>query len=110
MNVTTIAGLLRERAQLRTHDGWTRDEVLAYRSHRLADLRAYAMARSPFYRDLHRGLAEAPLSALPVVTKATLRAGCFNARVTDAQHWAQVRRGQTRRKPRLRRIGRAYFV
>ena len=45
-----------------------------------------------------------------IVTKATLRAACFNSRVTwsDAQHWAQVRRGQTRRKPRLRRIGRAF--
>ena len=30
MNVSTIAGLLRERAQLRTHDGWTREAVLDY--------------------------------------------------------------------------------
>ena len=82
MNVATIAGLLRERAQLRTHDGWTRDEVLAYQAGRLADLRAHATAHSPFYRDLHRGLEGAPLSALPVVTKATLMER-FDDLVTD---------------------------
>lgn len=82
MNVATIAGLLRERAHLRTHDGWTRDEVLAYQAGRLADLRAHATARSPFYRDLHRGLEGAPLSALPVVTKATLMER-FDDLVTD---------------------------
>jgi putative adenylate-forming enzyme len=82
MNVATIAGLLRERAQLRTHDGWTRDEVLAYQAGRLADLRAHATAHSPFYRDLHRGLEGAPLSALPVVTKGTLMER-FDDLVTD---------------------------
>ena len=82
MNVATIAGLLRERAQLRAHDGWTRAEVLAYQVRRLADLRAHATAQSPFYRDLHRGLAGAPLSALPVVTKATLMER-FDDLVTD---------------------------
>ena len=44
MNVATIAGLLPERARLRTHDSWTRDEVLAYQARRLADLRAFAVA------------------------------------------------------------------
>ncbi len=82
MNVATVAGLLRERAQLRAHDGWTRDEVLAYQARRLADLRAHATAQSPFYRDLHRGLAGAPLTALPVVTKATLMER-FDDLVTD---------------------------
>ena len=43
MNVATIAVLLRDRAQLRTHDGWTREEMLAYQARRLADLRAYAI-------------------------------------------------------------------
>ena len=54
MNVSTIAGVLRGRAQLRTHDGSTRERV----------------ARSP--RELHRGLETAPLAELPVVTKAML--------------------------------------
>ena len=92
MNVATIAGLLRERAQLHTHDGWTRDEVLAYQAQRLAELRAYATAHSPFYRDLHRGLEGAPLSALPVVTKATVMER-FDDLVTDREvHLADVER------------------
>jgi putative adenylate-forming enzyme len=90
VNVATIAGLLRERAQLRTHDGWTREEVLAYQTRRLADLRAFALERSPFYRDLHRGLERAPLSDLPVVTKATLMER-FDDLVTDRNvHLAEV--------------------
>lgn len=82
MNVATIAGLLRERAQLRARDSWTRDAVLAYQARRLADLRAHAIAHSPFYRDLHHGLEGEPLIALPVVTKATLMER-FNDLVTD---------------------------
>jgi phenylacetate-CoA ligase len=82
MNVATIAGLLRERARLHTHDGWTRAEVVAYQARRLADLRAHAATHSPFYRELHRGLETAPLSALPVVTKATLM-DRFDDLVTD---------------------------
>lgn len=84
MNAATIAGLLRERARLRTHDGWSRDEVLTYQSRRLADLRAFATSRSPFYRDVHRGLDDAPLDALPIVTKATLMER-FNDLVTDRE-------------------------
>ena len=92
MNVATIAVLLRERAHLHTHDGWTRDEVLAYQSQRLAELRAYATAHSPFYRDLHRGLEGAPLSSLPVVTKATVLER-FDDLVTDPEvHLADVER------------------
>lgn len=82
MNAATIAGLLRERARLRTHDGWSREEVLAYQARRLVDLRTFAVERSPFYRDLHRGLETAPLAALPVITKATLMER-FDDLVTD---------------------------
>lgn len=84
MNVTTIAGLLRQRAQLHTHDGWSRDEVLAYQAQRLGELRAHAVAHSPFYRELHRDLEDAPLHELPVVTKATLMER-FDDLVTDRE-------------------------
>ena len=95
MKAATIAGLLRERARLRTHDGWSRDEVLGYQARRLADLRTFAVSRSPFYRDLHRGLEGAPLTALPVVTKATLMER-FDDLVTDRDvHLADVERYMT---------------
>jgi putative adenylate-forming enzyme len=67
---------------LRTHDRWPRDELLAYQARRLRELRQYAVARSPFYQELHRGLEDAPLSALPAVTKATLM-DRFDDLVTD---------------------------
>ena len=82
MNVRTLASVLRARAVLRGHDRWSRDDLLAYQASALADLRAFAMARSRFYRDLHRGLTDAPLTALPVVTKATLMER-FDDLVTD---------------------------
>jgi len=72
VNVTTLAGLLRARAALRRHDGWTRDELLAHQASAFAELRAFAAARSPFYQELHRGLEDAPLEGLPVVRKADL--------------------------------------
>lgn len=92
MDAVTIAGLLRERARLRTHDGWSRDEVRRFQARRLADLRTFAASRSPFYRDLHCGLEAAPLAALPVITKATLMER-FDDFVTDRDvHLAEVER------------------
>jgi phenylacetate-CoA ligase len=92
MDVTAIAAFLRQRARLRTHEGWTRDELRAYQVRRLADLRTHAVVNSPFYRDLHRGLEGAPLAALPVVTKAILM-DRFDDLVTDrAVHLVDVER------------------
>jgi phenylacetate-CoA ligase len=82
VNVSTLAGVLRARAVLRRHDGWTRPDLLAHQARSLAQLRAFAVAHSPFYRDLHRGLDDAPLDALPVVTKADLMER-FDELVTD---------------------------
>jgi phenylacetate-CoA ligase len=82
MNVATLAGLLRARAALRRHDAWTRDDLLAHQTAAIAELRAFAVARSPFYRELHRGLESAPLAELPIVTKATLMER-FDDLVTD---------------------------
>jgi putative adenylate-forming enzyme len=92
MNVATLAGLLRARAALRRHDAWTRDELLAHQAAAFAELRAFARARSPFYRELHRGLESAPLAELPIVTKATLMER-FDDFVTDRDvRLADVRR------------------
>jgi len=84
MNVATLASLLRARAVLRSHDTWTRGDLLAHQARAFAELRAHATARSPFYRELHRGLEDAPLEALPVVTKATLMER-FDDLVTDRE-------------------------
>ena len=90
MNVATLVSILRERARLRSHDTWARAELLHYQAGRLAELRDYA--HSPFYREMHRGLADAPLEALPVVTKATIMER-FDDLVTDRDsHIADVQR------------------
>lgn len=82
MNIALLASLLRERARLRGHERWSRDELLADQARRLAELRQFAAARSPFYADLHRGLERAPLEALPTVSKAQLMEQ-FDDVVTD---------------------------
>lgn len=82
MRLTLLASLLRERARLASREQWTREEVLGYQAGRLRELRDFAAASSPFYRELHRGLRDAPLAALPTVTKATLMER-FDDLVTD---------------------------
>ncbi len=82
MDVRTLAGLLRARSLLRSHDRWTRDELRVHQTDALAYLRAFAVERSPFYRTLHRGLGNATLDQLPVVTKAMLMEQ-FDEVVTD---------------------------
>ncbi|HET7725847.1 MAG TPA: hypothetical protein VFK54_00845 [Candidatus Limnocylindrales bacterium] len=78
----TLLGVLRTRAELRARVHWSRDRLLAHQARALAALRAFATERSPLYRELHRGLAGAPLEALPIVTKADLMER-FDDVVTD---------------------------
>ena len=82
MNLGLIVGVLRRRAELRSHDRWSRAELLVRQSTALRELRDFAVGRSPFYRDLHRGLEDAPLESLPVVTKPMLMER-FDDVVTD---------------------------
>jgi putative adenylate-forming enzyme len=82
VNITTLASVLRTRAVLRSHDHWSRDELLTHQARALAKLRTFAVGRSPFYREFHRGFESAPLDALPILTKATLMER-FDELVTD---------------------------
>ena len=82
MDARAVIALLRARAALASRNRWTRDELLIHQARALAELRAFALARSPFYREFHRGLEAAPLEALPVLTKATLMER-FDELVTD---------------------------
>jgi hypothetical protein len=56
----------------------------AHQARALAELRAFAVARSPFYARTHAGLEGAPLDELPVVTKADVL-GHFDDFVTDVR-------------------------
>jgi phenylacetate-CoA ligase len=82
VDAMAVVALLRARAVLASRDRWSRDELLAHQARALTDLRAFALARSPFYREFHRGVEGAPLDGLPVLTKATLMRR-FDELVTD---------------------------
>jgi putative adenylate-forming enzyme len=82
VNLGLLANVLRARAELRSHDRWSRDELAAHQARSLRALRAHAAARSPFYREIHHGLDDAPLADLPVVTKQQLMER-FDEVVTD---------------------------
>ena len=82
MNVGLLLGVPRARSQLRSHDRWSRQELLDHQARALRELRDFATAHSPFYRDLHRGLDSAPLHELPIVTKQMVM-DRFDDLVTD---------------------------
>ena len=82
MDLALMGRVLAMRGGLRRRDRWDRAELDAHRERRLRELRRFAVERSPFYRRLHAGLEDAPLEALPTVTKAELAAS-FDEVVTD---------------------------
>jgi putative adenylate-forming enzyme len=82
MNLLMVLSVLARRRALRGHERWSRERLLAYQARQLDRARAFAYARSPFYREHHRGLERAPLAALPPLSKKTLM-GRFDDVVTD---------------------------
>ena len=72
MSMSLVAQVLWLRRSLRRRERWSQTQLRAHQQGALADLRAFARARSPFYEQFHRGLEGAPLSELPVLTKALL--------------------------------------
>ena len=70
-------------AELVSRDGWSRERLEAYQRRRLRELIDHAVSSSPYYREvLGAGAADAPLTELPVLTKATLMER-FDEIVTD---------------------------
>ena len=64
--------LLALRAAWRTHERWSPARIGLHQVEGFQRLRAYAVARSRFYRERYAGLERAPLGALPPVTKDEL--------------------------------------
>jgi phenylacetate-CoA ligase len=82
MDLATMSRVLWLRRRLRRHESWPREQILTYQRRRLKTLRRFAVNASPFYTGLHSGLVEAPLRALPPLTKADLMNN-FDRIVTD---------------------------
>jgi putative adenylate-forming enzyme len=92
MDVRLMPRFLLEVRNARRRERWSRQRMLRYQAERLARIRAHALANSPFYREHHRGLENAPLSALPIVTKRLMMER-FDDLVTDRRiRIADVRR------------------
>ena len=79
--VITLIDALNELRRLRTHDHWSKAQLTTFQTQSLTALRGYAVANSPFYREFYKGLDDAPLDALPVLTKSLLM-GHFDDFVT----------------------------
>lgn len=54
MNPLALVALLRTRAELGSHQRWSDAQLEAHQAAGLATLRAYAYARSPYYREFSR--------------------------------------------------------
>ncbi len=91
MDIGLMLKLISTVGQLRLHESWTRAQLEAYQAESLHRLREYAYAHSPFYQRFHQGLADRPLSELPVLTKAMMMEH-FDDMVTDRSlHLEEVR-------------------
>lgn len=65
----TMMRIAFEMLRLRRHESWSRENVIAHQTRELQKLRRYVYRNSPFYRQFHAGLFDAPLGELPVLTK-----------------------------------------
>src|SRR5918995_4987262 len=82
MSTQIILQVLALRHRLRQRDRWTRRQLEEHQGRALRLLREHACAHSPFYGRFHRGLADRPLSELPVLTKEMVMER-FDELVTD---------------------------
>lgn len=84
MDTLFVARVLSALGRMRRRERFAAEELRHFQDSALRTLRDYAYARSPFYRRFHHGLADRPLSMLPVLTKAQLMEE-FDDLVTDRQ-------------------------
>lgn len=78
----TMMRIAFEVVRLRRHERWSRADILAHQAREFEKLRRYVYQNSPFYRQFHAGLFDAPLSELPVLTKKMVMEN-FDSVVTD---------------------------
>jgi len=82
MSLSLAARILWNMVRVAAREDWSRDRLKAHQLSSLGQLRRHAYDHSPFYRELHQGLEDAPLAQLPIVTKQQLMAA-YDEVVTD---------------------------
>jgi phenylacetate-CoA ligase len=109
MDIAMIKNLQSKFEQLRAQEHWTRQQIEAYQEQELHRLREYAYTHSPFYQKFHKGLYDAPLNELPVLTKSILMDN-FDYLVTDrAIHLQDIKEFVANKRGDERFLGR-YLV
>jgi phenylacetate-CoA ligase len=105
-----ILATLIKRRRLAGHERWDRAALERLQASGLRALRDHAYAHSPFYRAFHRGLEDAPLEALPTLSKAQMM-DRFDDVVTDrAVRLADVKAFLAERGPGERYLGRYWIT
>lgn len=84
MSLSLAARILWNMVRVAAREEWPRDRLEAYQKSALDQLRQHAYEHSTFYRELHRGLEDAPLDQLPIVTKRQLMEA-YDDVVTDPE-------------------------
>src|SRR5579885_1993557 len=91
METQVLLKMMRDLEQWREHECWSRSQMEYYQNDALRSQREYAYAHSPFYQRFHKGLLDAPLQELPVLTQAAFMEN-FDDFVTDRKvHLEDVR-------------------
>lgn len=72
LGVAGLFDVIRRTRVLRSHEKWTRDQLRKHQQTELDTLRRFAYRNSPFYQEFHKGLHDAPLDQLPILTKQKL--------------------------------------
>lgn len=80
--IVTLSRVLWKRRSLEKSCRWSRARLEEHQARQVALLRRFALERSPFYRQFHKGLENRPLPELPILTKAAMMES-FDQLVTD---------------------------
>lgn len=104
-----LLSILKWRRTLKQHERWNRERLESYQAQALKRLRDFVYARSPFYQRFHRGLYQAPLGELPVLTKALMMEN-FDDLVTDRKIQLDGIRAHLKCVPREQRFQDRYWI
>ncbi len=81
-DILTLLRVLWTRSRVERSCRWSPAQMEAHQAREVAELRRFAIERSPFYRQFHKGLESRPHSELPILTKATMMES-FDDLITD---------------------------
>lgn len=109
MDLLGILRILHRRRVLKSHLSWSREELLRYQSNALARLRTHAYEHSAFFRKFHKGLEDAPLGSLPILTKSMLMERFSQVAINPELNYRSLE-AHLRSRPKIQLYKSKYFV